>query len=132
MTLNELRTIIKEELEVDTTNLEGEVAKNCSLAQKYIDLLLREEKKLNVLQKSHNILMGERFVHYKTKFDYLASTQKELMIYINGDKDVAMSNHKVRNQEVIINFLAKTVDNFKSRGFALKSLVDLVKFLSGE
>lgn len=132
MTIQELQSQIKKELHIDNKALDFCASENPLLIQKYINLFLGESTSLNKLQKQFEEKYSEKMVFYRTKHTLIPETQKELIVFVDGDKEIRELKEKISNQAVLVKFISETISNFRDRGWAIKNMIEFRKFLSGE
>jgi hypothetical protein len=132
MTIQELQSQIKKELHIDNKALDFCASENPLLIQKYINLFLGESTSLNKLQKQFEEKYFEKMVFYRTKHTLIPETQKELIVFVDGDKEIRELKEKISNQAVLVKFISETISNFRDRGWAIKNMIEFRKFLSGE
>ena len=132
MTVKELQKQITSELKIDRNTLDFCSSENPLLIQKYINIFLGESTTLNKLQKEYEQLYAERMVFYRTKHNLIPETQRELIIFLDGDKEVREMKEKVANQSSLVKFISETISNFRDRGWAIKNMIDFRKFMAGE
>jgi hypothetical protein len=132
ITIKELQTAINKELKIDHNKLDFDASENPLLIQKYINIFLGESTTINKLQKQYEQLYAEKIVFYRTKYSLIPDTQKELLIFVDGDEEVRELKEKISNQSSLIKFISETISNFRDRGWAIKNMIEFRKFLAGE
>lgn len=131
----ELETQIESDLSIDKTNLEYEAAQNPVLHFRYIRLLQEAKLKLKILENRLKLVKSNRFKYYIGKHpDEVCDTvyeKSEVKLVLDGDKDVLKVEAEIFVQNSIVELLEQTCDVFKSRGFAIKHIIDVRRLEAG-
>lgn len=131
MKLSQLKEQIITDLKIDKSKLDEEAANNCLKLQNYLNMFLNEQKKLVRLEKELSILLGDKLVYYKTSYKLRPETMRELEKLVMSDKEVSELNLKIANLKNLANYLKLTVENFQSRGWNIKNMIEAIKFFNG-
>ena len=132
MKIIEIQEQIKKELKINKTKLDEEASTNPLKLQQYIDLLLKQQAKLMKIESNFKKLYREKYIFYSNDWDYKLGTQTELKLIVDGDDEIRQLQLAIQEQISLIKYLEKTIDNFKGRGFAIKNMIDFIKFMAGE
>lgn len=127
----DLKKEISKDLKIDRTKLGEEAIINIQLIQKYIDIYIKELKKLTIKKIEFEELRGQKIIYYKHEHKILPETIKELEAFLSSDEDIIKIKPELEAQELLVTYLKEVVENFKSRGFAIKDAISWQKFTEG-
>jgi DNA helicase IV len=131
MTFEELSAEINKRLKIDKSKIDQESAENPFHIQFYLDMWMRESRKLNKLEHQVKTIQLERMIFYKTKFEYKPDTQRELDAMMNADKQYQEAVSILTNQNLLVKYLSETIQNFRDRGWAIKNIISFIQFTEG-
>jgi len=131
MTFEELSAEINRRLKIDKSKLDQEAAENPFHIQFYLDMWMRESRKLNKLEHQVKSIQLERMIFYKTKYEYKPDTQRELDAMMNADKQYQEALSILTNQNLLVKYLSETIQNFRDRGWAIKNIISFIQFTEG-
>jgi hypothetical protein len=132
LSIEELQKQIKVELKVDKNHLDLAATENVLFIQKYINMFLLESIEMNKLQTEYDSLYKDKALYYKLEYKYVPENQKELFILIDGDEKIIELKKKISLYSSLIKFISDTIQNFRDRGWGIKSAIEFRKFLAGE
>lgn len=136
MTFEELINKAEEEIKIDRTRLSTEVLDNPLRHANYIRHVTVQKAEMRKLESELAVLTRNKHAFYNGKsqdaFDIVLDSANELKVYMDGDEDIVDLKRKISNKKERISYLESICDIFKSRGFAIKTAIDLIKFEAGE
>jgi DNA-binding transcriptional regulator YhcF (GntR family) len=134
MPLAELKDKVKKQLKIDRSNLASAAANNCFLVAEYIDLLLDVQKAYDKLQREYDVMYAEKSIYYKEngykKFNL--NTVGDMKMALSADADLQTLKKQLTERERLASWLQNVIDNFKARGFNIKNIIEILKFLQGD
>lgn len=141
-----LEDIFKEwdkDSEIDRTQINEELRKIPKLHNKYWKLLTQERLRLFQMQNEFKELKQEKFEFY-TQGETAETKEKgwklpargvllkaEAAPYIDSDKDVTALGLKIAMQNEKVDLLKSIIEEFKSRSWNLRGIIEFEKFRSG-
>lgn len=135
MTLEDLQAELKKDLVLDMTQLQTEAAEN-------INLYCKWSTKYSNIRKSILSLDAQRKKRTKTKLDYYSGRgdevsmdryeRSEMKTVLSGDADILTVETKIQYFTIMLEFCGNAMDAIKSRGFAIKNIIDLRQFEAGK
>jgi len=134
MKIEDLKLEIDQDLKIDLTNLAIESAENCIKYHKYNKLLLTEKLIYRKLWVEHQKTKKEVYRFYSGYGDSPSPEQFDssgLKIHMSGEAKILDEQSKLFLIEEKIKFLETTCQNFISRGFSIKNIIELRKLESG-
>jgi len=143
MTLNEIKKLVEQDLEIDDTELGAEALKSPQLHNKYLCFLLDEKNNLHSMEIYLRNLEKDKWLYYTGKmsseqlkekgwepFD-LAIIKQDVDLFINSDKEYADKLLKVNLQKEKVNYLENVVKIMSNRAWNVKSAIEWNKFTQG-
>jgi len=131
MAWQEFEKMINKELTIDRTKIGEEAGRNPLYVQKYIDLWLKSSRELNIKQREFEKLLKVKMEYYKTSYNLIPETVKEMDIMLNGDEEVSDIKKKITELNDLVYFFNQTTENFKNRGWMIKNIIEYLKFIEG-
>ena len=140
MTLDELQSIVAKELKVNDEKLDSESLKNQELYAKYLEHKSRFELLSHKARADYKRVYKEKWEYYGGKSDAKVYASKpfdlkvlktDLHIYIESDKDIIESQHKVAYLDTVIKYLDGVLKSINSRGCDIKNSIERKKFEAG-
>ena len=140
MTLDELQSIVAKELKVNDEKLDSESLKNQELYAKYLEHKSRFELLSHKARADYKRVYKEKWEYYGGKSDAKVYASKpfdlkvlktDLHIYIESDKDIIESQHKVAYLDTVIKYLDGVLKSINSRGWDIKNSIEWKKFEAG-
>lgn len=135
MTLEELQTELKDDLVLNTAQLQLEAAENVNLYCKW-------STKYSNIRKNMLALEAKRKKATKTKLDYYSGRgdevsmdryeRSEMKTVLSGDSEILSVETKLQYYTIMLEFCGNALDAIKSRGFAIKNIIDLRQFEAGK
>jgi hypothetical protein len=143
MNLDELKNMIKKDLEIDQTALDSESAKTPQLHNKYLVLFMDERLKLKKLQNEQAVLRKNKWLYYtgrmsKEELDQFGWEPFELNILkneademIEADLEYIKLVERLAFQEEKVNYLENVVKIVNNRQWQIRAIIDWLKFTQG-
>lgn len=136
MTLQELQAQLDSDLKIDPSNLMQEAAENILKHAKYFHNLTNHKAKLKMLNLELLALMKQKYNYYAGYgvdiYEYNLGSSSAIKYNLEGDSDVIEKQKGIAMVQLKIDFFEKGCDLLVSRGFAIKNMIDLLKFQNGE
>jgi hypothetical protein len=118
--------------DIDKLDLISEQNKNMKLYQKYITKYAEEKILLNKIKASHAEMRAELYDYYKFNWDKSTKlTETAVNTYVDAHTCYVVLNTYVELAKTMVEFLLNTIDIFKSRNYAIKSIIEVRKIELG-
>lgn len=143
MNLNELFDMVREDLEIDKTELDTESLKTPQLHNKYLVLYTQEKLKLEQFLSEKKINRKNKWLYYTGKmseeqlrfygwepFD-LSILKTDVDRFIEADDDIIKLGGKITLQEEIVNYLEGVIKTISNRQWNIRAALDWIKFTQG-
>lgn len=143
MTLDELKNMIKKDLEIDQTALDAESSRTPQIHNKYLVMFMDEKLKLKRMENELSVLRRNKWLYYtgrmsKEELDQHGWEPFELNILkneadqmIESDTDYIKASEKVNFQQEKVNYLEDVVKIVNNRQWQIRSIIDWLKFTQG-
>lgn len=143
MNMNELKKMVEEDLDIDSTELGHECLKSPQLHNKYLCFLYDEKHNLELMESILNILEKEKWLYYTGKMDEetlkqknwepfdLAIVRQDADRFIEADKQYSDAKIKVNLQREKVAYLENVVKIMSNRAWNIKSAIEWNKFTQG-
>lgn len=143
MNLDELKVMIKKDLEIDQTALDTESSKTPQLHNKYLVMFMDERLKLKKIKNELAVLRRNKWLYYtgrlsKEELQQFGWEPFELNILkneadqmIESDSDYIKIEEKVNFQTEKVNYLENVVKIINNRQWQIRSIIDWLKFTQG-
>jgi hypothetical protein len=143
MTLDELKNMIKKDLEIDQTALDAESSRTPQIHNKYLVMFMDEKLKLKRMENELSVLRRNKWLYYtgrmsKEELDQHGWEPFELNILkneadqmIESDNDYIKASEKVNFQQEKVNYLEDVVKIVNNRQWQIRSIIDWLKFTQG-
>lgn len=143
MNLDELKVMIKKDLEIDQTALDTESSKTPQLHNKYLVMFMDERLKLKKIKNELAVLRRNKWLYYtgrlsKEELQQFGWEPFELNILkneadqmIESDFDYIKIEEKVNFQTEKVNYLENVVKIINNRQWQIRSIIDWLKFTQG-
>lgn len=126
--IEKLEKKVTEDLFLNDKNLVEETKNNLAKHHRYLTMLRKEKFTLAALYRERDRIYAQIHDHIRfgkgVKKDIRLS---EIPTYINKTSKYQEINKKVREQKIFVDYLSEVCDLFKSRGYSIKNLIDLLK-----
>lgn len=143
MNLDELKNMIKKDLEIDQTALDAESSRTPQIHNKYLVMYMDEKLKLKRMENELAVLRRNKWLYYtgrmsKEELDQFGWEPFELNILkneadqmIESDTDYIKASEKVNFQTEKVNYLEDVVKIVNNRQWQIRSIIDWLKFTQG-
>lgn len=135
MTLDELQEELNKDLVLDRTNLLYEAAHNPVIYGKWMTKYSNIKKQILSLNAKRKKAHKERLDHYTGRSDDVCMDRyekSEMKVVLSADESILTVETKIEYLTIMLEFCSNAMDAIKSRGFAIKNVIDLRKFESGD
>jgi hypothetical protein len=129
MTKKELMQNIKDDLDINTNNIETKLYEIPGLHSKYLGLYFSTKTKLAKQQKDLAQLYKEKWILYREGDDLL--DKKEIIFHIMADDEYATLNMNVQIATDMVDILDRTVKRVGNLSFDMKNLVSFLEYQQG-
>jgi len=143
MNLDELKVMIKKDLDIDQTALDAESSRTPQLHNKYLVMFMDEKLKLKRMNSELSVIRKNKWLYYTGRMSQEELTQFgwepfELNILkteaddmIESDTDYIKSSEKVNFQEEKVNYLESVIKIVQNRQWQIRAMIDWLKFTQG-
>jgi ABC-type enterochelin transport system ATPase subunit len=143
MNLDELKVMIKKDLDIDQTALDVESSRTPQLHNKYLVMFMDEKLKLKRMNSELSVLRKNKWLYYTGRMSQEELTQFgwepfELNILkteaddmIESDADYIKASEKVNFQEEKVNYLESVIKIVQNRQWQIRAMIDWLKFTQG-
>ena len=143
MNLDELKTMIKKDLEIDQTALDAESSRTPQIHNKYLVMFMDEKLKLKRIESELAVLRRNKWLYYtgrmsKEELDQHGWEPFELNILkneadqmIESDLDYIKAAEKVNFQQEKVSYLEDVIKIVNNRQWQIRSIIDWLKFTQG-
>lgn len=137
----EVKELAEKELLIDDFALDSEAIRTPRIHSRWVALLGEESFNLNSLLSTKAKLKLERFRYYNgTQTDeyykkYGIVNQRilktDMNLYMDADRFISVLNEIIGIQEMIVDFIERSIKEITARTFHIKSAIEWRKFQSG-
>jgi hypothetical protein len=143
MNLDELKVMIKKDLDIDQTALDAESSRTPQLHNKYLVMFMDEKLKLKRMNSELSVIRKNKWLYYTGRMSQEELTQFgwepfELNILkteaddmIESDADYIKASEKVNFQEEKVNYLESVIKIVQNRQWQIRAMIDWLKFTQG-
>jgi len=143
MNLDELKVMIKKDLDIDQTALDAESSRTPQLHNKYLVMFMDEKLKLKRMNSELSVLRRNKWLYYTGRMSQEELTQFgwepfELNILkteaddmIESDVDYIKASEKVNFQEEKVSYLESVIKIVQNRQWQIRAMIDWLKFTQG-
>ena len=143
MNLDELKSMIKKDLEIDQTALDAESSRTPQVHNKYLVMFMDEKLKLKRMENELSVLRRNKWLYYtgrmsKEELDQHGWEPFELNILkneadqmIESDTDYIKASEKVNFQQEKVSYLEDVIKIVNNRQWQIRSIIDWLKFTQG-
>lgn len=143
MNLDELKVMIKKDLDIDQTALDAESSRTPQIHNKYLVMFMDEKLKLKRMNNELSVLRRNKWLYYTGRMSQEELTQFgwepfELNILkteaddmIESDADYIKASEKVNFQEEKVNYLESVIKIVQNRQWQIRAMIDWLKFTQG-
>jgi ABC-type enterochelin transport system ATPase subunit len=143
MNLDELKVMIKKDLDIDQTALDVESSRTPQIHNKYLVMFMDEKLKLKRMNNELSVLRRNKWLYYTGRMSQEELTQFgwepfELNILkteaddmIESDADYIKASEKVNFQEEKVSYLESVIKIVQNRQWQIRAMIDWLKFTQG-
>jgi ABC-type enterochelin transport system ATPase subunit len=143
MNLDELKVMIKKDLDIDQTALDAESSRTPQIHNKYLVMFMDEKLKLKRMNNELSVLRRNKWLYYTGRMSQEELTQFgwepfELNILkteaddmIESDVDYIKASEKVNFQEEKVSYLESVIKIVQNRQWQIRAMIDWLKFTQG-
>ncbi|ASZ76446.1 single-stranded DNA-binding protein [Proteus phage PM2] len=134
MNLEELQTMLSEDLKIDSLKLQYEAANNPSLYAKWLKIYSDIKKGIISYEANKKRLLKQRLDHYTGRGDEVCMDlyeKSELKTVIAADPEILKTQTSVEYRNLLLDFASKALDAIKARGFSIKHILECRQFEAG-
>lgn len=137
MKLEDLNEELKSDLVIDSTKLQYESANNPVLYGKWAVKLSAIRKEMLRIEASKKTAIKQKLDYYSGRgdgdeFSMDRYERSEMKTVLSADKEVLRIDTSLQYWGILLEFCRDAMDAIKSRGFAIKHIIDMRKFEAGE
>lgn len=143
MNLDELKNMIKKDLDIDQTALDVESSRTPQIHNKYLVMYMDEKLKLKRMNSELSVLRRNKWLYYTGRM-----SQEELVQFgwepfelnilkteademIESDTDYIKAAEKVNFQQEKVNYLESVIKIVQNRQWQIRAMIDWLKFTQG-
>ena len=139
MLLDELKSMVQQDLEIDKTELDVEALKTPQLHNKYLNFLLDEKLILTKAESELRILRKIKWLYYTGKMSHeeleelgwepfdLTVLKTDIDRFINADDEVITLQHKVALIREKVSYLDGVMKAINNLNWNIRSAIDWMK-----
>jgi hypothetical protein len=143
MNLDELKVMIKKDLDIDQTALDAESSRTPQIHNKYLVMFMDEKLKLKRMNNELSVLRRNKWLYYTGRMSQEELTQfgwepfqlnilkTEADDMIESDADYIKASEKVNFQEEKVNYLESVIKIVQNRQWQIRAMIDWLKFTQG-
>ena len=143
MNLDELKVMIKKDLDIDQTALDAESSRTPQIHNKYLVMFMDEKLKLKRMNNELSVLRRNKWLYYTGRMSQEELTQfgwepfqlnilkTEADDMIESDTDYIKASEKVNFQEEKVNYLESVIKIVQNRQWQIRAMIDWLKFTQG-
>jgi len=143
MNLDELKVMIKKDLDIDQTALDVESSRTPQLHNKYLVMFMDEKLKLKRMNSELSVLRKNKWLYYTGRMSQeelaqfgwepfqLNILKTEADDMIESDADYIKASEKVNFQEEKVNYLESVIKIVQNRQWQIRAMIDWLKFTQG-
>lgn len=143
MNLDDLKAMIKIDLQIDQTALDAESSRTPQVHNKYLIIFMDEKIKLKRMENELSVLRRNKWLYYtgrmsKEELDQHGWEPFELNILkneadqmIESDNEFIKASEKVNFQQEKVSYLEDVVKIVNNRQWQIRSIIDWLKFTQG-
>lgn len=143
MTINEIKQLVEQDLDIDQTELGSEALKSPQLHNKYLCILLDEKHALDQMESILKMVERDKWLYYTGKMSEedlkknnwepfeLSIIKQDVDRFIEADKQYSDLLIKVNRQKEKVNYLENVVKIMSNRAWNIKSAIEWNKFTQG-
>lgn len=143
MTINELKSMVENDLDIDSTELGSEALKSPQLHNKYLCFLLDEKHILSLMESKLKEVERDKWLYYTGRMSEedlkknnwepfeLSIIKQDVDRFIDADRQYADMLVKINQQREKVNYIENVVKIMSNRAWNIKSAIEWNKFTQG-
>lgn len=134
-TIQELQNQLDVDLKIDPSHLMSESAGNILKHSKYFHELLNHRARLKAANLNTLVLAKDRYNYYAgigTDIYEYNLDRTAVKYNLEGDHKMIDSQKSIMMLQLKVEFFEKACDLMVSRGYAIKNMIEMLKFQNGE
>lgn len=134
MKLEDLQTELENDLKIDHTKLQYEAAQVPTLYGKWSRYHSSIRKEMLRVENSRKTTIKNALDYHTGRSDEVSMVQyekSEMKLVLAADKNVLKVETSLQYWGILLEFCTKALDAVKSKGFAIKHIIDLRAFEAG-
>lgn len=132
--LEKLQEEYNSDIKIDGSSLQTETANNPVLYSKWLKTYSDIKQEILKLELKKTKALKERLDFYTGRGEEACLTvyeRSEMKTVLAADNDILKIEAAIAINNNLLDFVSKALDNIKSRGYAIKNMIDLRKFEAG-
>jgi uncharacterized protein with ATP-grasp and redox domains len=126
------RDMVKNDVAIDKGLLDNEILTHTTKIQRYVTLWFNKGFQLKNKIRERDKLYRELYNYYKFQYEKVLDSFSEIKTYIEGDDKYIELQKQIDEITIDYNFLEKTLENLKDKGYNLKNYIEWQKYLKGD
>lgn len=140
MTLEEIRSVIENDLKIDRFNLVDESARTPNLFSKYLNIYIEEKLKLRTYKRKYYALYKQRREYYMGTAEddkYISEPfdrkvlRQDVDIFLDADGKLQDLQDRLVFQEAVVEILERTLKEINQRTYTIRNMQDMLKLEAG-
>lgn len=131
MKLDELMKMVEDDFTITYQNYDAKVFAVPSIHSKYLNLLLKQRKRLLELDIQLKECYKERYYFYKTKYSFVLETKTEFDFHINSDEKYIEIYREYSRCKMLVDYLVDVVKKAGQLSFDCKNIVTVLQYQQG-
>lgn len=134
MDLNELKEKLDSDVKIDPTKLQYEASNNPTIYASWLRVYGEAKREIVSLEAKKKKALRERLDFYTNRSDNWCNVEydkSELKVVMASDDNILPLDTKIAYYQMILDFSSKALDIIKSRGFAIKNMIELRSLEAG-
>lgn len=144
MTLDEIRTEIQKDMNLDQAALDLESLKIPQLHSKYLNFLMDERLVQRKTEADYSVLLRVKWEYYTGKISQeeldsrgwqpfaLKILRNDIDLYLNSDQDLIKLQQKTQYQKEKVSLLEEVVKELNTRHWKIRNAIEWRKFIGGQ
>lgn len=144
MTLDEIRTEIQKDMNLDQAALDLESLKIPQLHSKYLNFLMDERLVQRKTEADYSVLLRVKWEYYTGKISQeeldsrgwqpfaLKILRNDIDLYLNSDQDLIKLQQKTQYQKEKVSLLEEVVKELNTRHWKIRNAIEWRRFINGQ
>lgn len=132
--LKKLQEEYNKDIKINPGNIQYEAANNPVLYSKWLNIYSDTKHAILAAELKKRKILKDRLDFYTGRGDQACMTlyeKSEMKTVIQADEEILKIDASIELNGIILDYLSKCIDNIKSRGFAIKNIIEIRKFENG-